>query len=66
MKPCSSIKSHVFASLALVVGVYGLARALGWTGARAHVTFDNRLLVPGIVVVTLWGIGRLARRNSCD
>ncbi len=62
----SNTRSHVFACLALVAGLYFLARLGGWTGSNSQVTFDNRVLIPGIVVITLWGIGRMLRRGSCD
>lgn len=62
----SHARSHVLACLALVAGLYVLGRLGGWTGPNSHVTFDNRVLIPGIVVITMWGIGRMLRRGSCD
>lgn len=49
----------------IVIGaLYLLARAGGWTGPRRSIAFDASLLYPGIALIALWGLIRLARKGA--
>ncbi len=66
MNSHQSHRSHVLACLIVVGCLYVTARVAGWTGPGSRLELDRSILVPGIVVVTGWGLLRLARRKSCD
>jgi hypothetical protein len=57
MKPIS--KKRALIALAIIGGLYVLSRQMHWTGPRANVEFVPELLVPGVVLITLWGMWRL-------
>ena len=57
-------KQHLLQSVLLIGGVYVLARVLQWTGPGAHVEFIPELLWPGIVLISFWGLWRLAGKGS--
>lgn len=61
-----SHRSHVIACLIVVGSLYVVARVAGWTGPTPHLELDRSVLIPGIVVITGWGLLRLTRRSSCD
>ncbi len=55
-------RAHIVRCVVLVVAVYLAARHFGWVGPDAHVKVDPAIATPAIVVVTAWGLFRIATR----
>lgn len=59
MRP--EVARRALLALLMIAGIYLVARTSGWTGPGARAEFEPILLYPGVVIITLWGLVRLAR-----
>lgn len=62
MNRLSPQRRHAIRCLALIAGVYIVARTIGWTGPDASHMWPGELMYPAIFIITALAVAKLAER----
>lgn len=55
-------RAHILRCVALVGGLYGMSRLLGWTGPGRWLELDAQLIALPVILLTTWGLFSLGSR----
>jgi len=56
--------ARIITAILVLAAVYVLARTTGWTGSHAHLPLDDNIMWPAVILITAWGLYRLANGGT--